>query len=120
MSENESDDPLRPLNAKARPTTQTAVAITTANGATDSARVTAAGRGLNAQKIIDMAMAAGVKIREDKDLAELLARVELDSPVPSDAFMAVAEILAYVYRANGQPNPFDAILPDEDLKNDTD
>ena len=24
--------------------------------------------------------------------------------------MAIAEILYYVYRANGQPNPFDAVL----------
>lgn len=113
-----NDDPLRPLNAKARPTTQTAVAITTADGTTDSARITAAGRGKNAQAIIDMALAAGIKIREDKDLAELLARVELDSPVPSEAFMAVAEILAYVYRANGQPNPFDAILDAQETPQD--
>ena len=122
MPENEPQDdhdPLRPLNARARPTIQTAVAITTADGSADSARITAAGRGKNAQAIIDMALASGIKIREDRDLAELLARVELDSPVPSDAFMAVAEILAYVYRANGQPNPFDAILADEETDNDT-
>ncbi|MCB1556419.1 MAG: hypothetical protein KDJ15_03805, partial [Alphaproteobacteria bacterium] len=52
------------------------------------------------------------KVREDSALAEMLATIELDSPIPSEAFMAVAEILSYVYRANGQPNPFDALVDD--------
>ncbi len=26
--------------------------------------------------------------------------------------MAVAEVLSYVYRANGEPNPFDTVLKD--------
>ena len=42
----------------------------------------------------------------------MLAAIELDSPIPAEAFMAVAEILSYVYRANGMPNPFDAVLQD--------
>ena len=42
-----------------------------------------------------------------------LAQIEIDSPIPSEAFMAVAEILAYVYQANGKPNPFNVLL-DED------
>lgn len=112
----DADNALRPLNAKALPPTagQTAVAITTTKDGVSGeavAKITAAGRGHVARKILDMAFAAGIKVREDRDLAELLAKVELDSPVPSEAFLAVAEILAYAYRANGQPNPFDAILP---------
>ena len=43
----------------------------------------------------------------------MLAKIELDSPIPSETFLAVAEILSYVYRANGEPNPFDAILSSE-------
>jgi flagellar biosynthesis protein len=59
---------------------------------------------------MQLAFDNGIKVKEDGALAEMLAAVELDSPIPSEAFMAVAEILYYVYRANGEPNPFDAVL----------
>ncbi|MCH7861928.1 MAG: hypothetical protein IH998_09615, partial [Proteobacteria bacterium] len=39
-------------------------------------------------------------VREDADLAEILQAMEIDSEIPVAAFAAVAEILAYVYRAN--------------------
>lgn len=64
-------------------------------------RVVATGRGYVAERILEVAFAAGVKVRQDADLAELLAAVDLDSTVPLEAFTAVAEILAYLYRANG-------------------
>ena len=41
-------------------------------------------------------------MREDADLAELLSHVNIDSEIPLAALAAVAEILAYVYRAKGQ------------------
>ena len=44
-------------------------------------------------------------VREDPDLAEILAAVEIDSVIPLSAFIAVAEILGYVYRANNQSIP---------------
>ena len=40
----------------------------------------------------------------------MLVEIDVDSPIPSEAFMAVAEILSYVYRADGKPNPFDITL----------
>ncbi len=39
------------------------------------------------------------------DLVALLDAVELDMEIPLEAFIAVAEILAYVYRANGRQPP---------------
>ncbi len=83
-------------------------------------QVTAAGRGEVARKILEIAFQNGVKVREDANLAELLAKFELDSPIPTEALMAVGEILAYVYQANGEPNPFDAILKEEMAKHETD
>ena len=53
-----------------------------------------------------------IKVREDSDLADMLASLELDSPVPTEALMAIAEILSYVYRANGEVDPFNALLED--------
>lgn len=67
---------------------------------TDAPRVTASGRGKLAERILKIAFASGVKVREDADLAQVLAAVEVDSMIPLEAFMAVAEILAYVYRVN--------------------
>lgn len=63
--------------------------------------VTASGRGAVAEQILQLAFAHGVKVRTDPDLAEVLAAVEVDTVIPVEAFVAVAEILAYVYRANG-------------------
>lgn len=65
-------------------------------------KVVASGRGALARNILDRAFASGVKVREDADLVQLLAAVDVDSVIPLEAFMAVAEILAYVYQVNQQ------------------
>jgi flagellar biosynthesis protein len=65
-------------------------------------RVLATGRGEFAQVILDIAFKHDVKVREDSDLAEILAAVDLDSEIPVEAFIAVAEILRYVYANNNQ------------------
>ena len=64
-------------------------------------KITAAGYGKLAEQIVALAFANGVKVREDADLAQMLAAIEIDSDIPSEALVAVAEILAYVYKANG-------------------
>jgi flagellar biosynthesis protein len=64
-------------------------------------RVTATGRGALAEQIVALAFANGVKVREDRDLAELLASIDIDCEIPTEALLAVAEIIAYLYRANG-------------------
>lgn len=103
-------DDLTPSNIKKKPKIQTAVAITGGLSEDDIPRITAAGRGKLAEQILQLAFQNGIKVREDSALAEMLAKVELDSPIPSEAFLAVAEVLAYVYKANNEPNPFDAVL----------
>lgn len=64
------------------------------------AQITASGRGKIAEQILDIAFKNGVKVREDQSLAELLVQLDLDTPIPSEAIVAVAEILAKVYEAN--------------------
>lgn len=76
-------------------------------------RITAAGRGHLAEKILALAFENGIKVRQDSDLAEMLAKIELESPIPTEAFAAVAEILSYLYKANGAANPFDAVFEDD-------
>lgn len=108
--ENDPQDPFKPLNLKEKNKRQTAVALKDRTAERLVPQVVAAGRGEIAEKIMQLAFENGIKVKEDGALAEMLAAVELDSPIPSEAFMAVAEILYYVYRANGEPNPFDAVL----------
>ena len=85
--------------------------------------ISAAGRGKIAEAIVQLAFDHDIKVREDSALAEMLVEIDVDSPIPSEAFMAVAEILSYVYRADNKPNPFDISLEDatnEALTTDTD
>lgn len=121
MGQNPPKDPnedLKPLNLKEKPARQTAVAVKDRTRERKVPQVVAAGRGVLAEKILQLAFDNDIKVKEDSALAEMLASVELDSPIPSEAFMAVAEILYYVYRANGEPNPFDAVLKDAIEKDD--
>ncbi len=101
---------LTPLNISKIPGRKTAVALKDGSDEGKAPHISAAGRGKLAEKILQLAFENGIKVREDSDLAEMLAKIEIDSPIPSEAFMAVAEILSYVYKANGQPNPFDSVL----------
>lgn len=110
--DSKDKDPLIPLNIKKKPTKQIAVALKYEHKVDDVPLVSAAGRGKIAEKILQIAQENGIHVREDSTLAEILAAIELDSPIPSEAFMAVAEILSYVYQANGTLKPFDAVLRD--------
>ncbi len=64
--------------------------------------VVASGQGVLAEKILDIAFANDVKVREDADLAEVLQALEIGNETPLEAFAAVSEILTYVYRADGE------------------
>lgn len=77
-----------------------AVALRYHEGDKAAPRVVASGRGAVAERILELAFAHGIKVREDADLAEILAAVEVGQQIPIAAFAAVAEILFYLYRAN--------------------
>ena len=61
-------------------------------------RVVAQGRGLIAQAIIKRAKEHGVFVHESEDLVGLLMQVELDQHIPPQLYLAVAELLAWLYR----------------------
>jgi len=71
----------------------------------DAPIVTAKGEGALAEQILRVAFDRGVKVRTDADLAAVLRASELDREIPYAAYVAVAEILAYLYRANGAAAP---------------
>lgn len=101
------------------PDRKIAVALQEQENKRRAPRITAAGRGHLAEKILALAFENGIKVRQDSDLAEMLAQIELESPIPTEAFAAVAEILSYLYRANGAVNPFDAVF-ENNPENDKD
>lgn len=77
-----------------------AVALTYEFGRPDLPRVVASGRGPVAERILALAEENGIPVREDADLAALLASVELDSEIPAEAMIAVAEIMAQIFLLN--------------------
>lgn len=88
MAEDEESDKLK------------AVAIKYNRGIDEAPKLTAKGSGYIAEKIIELAKAHGVEVRRDEDLVEILHKLDLDMPIPVEAYVAVAEILSYIYRAN--------------------
>ncbi len=91
-----------------RETRQEAVAL--AYSAADKApRVVAKGRGLIAEQIIARAREHGVFVHESPELLALLMQVDLDARIPAQLYVAVAELLAWIYRLeHGQTLPQNA------------
>ena len=88
---------------------RTAVALTYRE--TDAApRVVAKGRGLIAEEIINRAREHGVYVHQSPELVSLLMQVDLDQRIPPQLYVAVAELLAWLYRiergeTTGTTNP---------------
>lgn len=83
-----------------KPSIQKAAAIEYDRSGGNAPTVTASGTGSIAEQILQIAFDRGIKVRQDAELVEILSLVEVDSPIPLEAFAAVAEILAHVYAAN--------------------
>lgn len=77
-----------------------AIALNYQPGSDQAPRVVAKGQGWVARQIIEIAEANGIEIRQDADLAQILAQVDIDAEIPLEAFTVVAEILSYVYEKN--------------------
>jgi len=76
---------------------RTAVALAY-NDHTPAPKVVAKGRGLVAEAIIARARAAGVYVHDSPELVGLLMQVDLDRHIPPQLYVAVAEVLAWIYR----------------------
>jgi flagellar biosynthetic protein FlhB len=65
--------------------------------------VVAKGQGLFAIEIKEVARWSGVPMVENRPLAQALYRsVEVDAPIPAKLYTAVADILAFVFRAKAE------------------
>ncbi|GBG00688.1 hypothetical protein AZSI13_00150 [Azospira sp. I13] len=61
-------------------------------------RVVAKGRGAIAQEIIGKAREHGVFVHESPELVALLMQVDIDERIPPQLYLAIAELLAWLYR----------------------
>jgi flagellar biosynthesis protein len=76
-----------------------AVALDYEAGTRAAPVVVATGRGLIAEKIIEVARENGVIIEANPMLAEALSGVPLDEAIPHELYQAVAEVIGFVLRA---------------------
>ncbi|HUW36321.1 MAG TPA: EscU/YscU/HrcU family type III secretion system export apparatus switch protein [Rhodocyclaceae bacterium] len=68
-------------------------------------RVVAKGRGLIAEEIILRAKEHGVFVHESPELVTLLMQVDLDADIPPHLYIAVAELLVWLYRVEERTLP---------------
>jgi flagellar biosynthesis protein len=59
--------------------------------------IIAKGRGLVATEIIAKAKEHGIFVHESPELVALLAKVDLDDRIPPTLYLAVAELLTWIY-----------------------
>ena len=76
-----------------------AVALDYEPGTRAAPVVVATGRGLVAEKIMELARENGVTIEANPMLAEALSGVPLDEAIPHELYQAVAEVIGFVLRA---------------------
>ncbi len=77
-----------------------AVALSDSDGSAIGPTVVATGAGFLADRIVEEALKSGVPVRTDADLVQILAETEVGEEVPVEAFVALVEVLRYVYDCN--------------------
>lgn len=65
-----------------------------------SPKIVGKGAGHLAEKLLELAKKHNIPIHEDSDLVNILSKLELNDDIPPSTYIAVAEILSFIYRAN--------------------
>jgi flagellar biosynthesis protein len=66
-----------------------------------------------AQAIIERAKEHGVYVHESEDMVGMLMQVELDEHIPPQLYLAVAELLAWLYRLERGDSPANSPLANQ-------
>lgn len=91
--------------ARKRTDRQEAVALRFRSGQDRVPRLTAKGSGFIAERILEIARANYIPIRQDKNLVQVLSLLDLNQEIPPSVYQAVAEILAFIYRVSNRQAP---------------
>ena len=78
----------------------TAAALGYDRGDESAPRLLARGRGNVAERILARAQEHQIPIERDPDLLQCLDSLEIGNEIPVEAYQAVAQILAFLYRKN--------------------
>lgn len=65
-----------------------------------SAKVISSGSGDLANEIVRIAKEYNIAVKQDKDLAEVLATLDIYENIPNDMYEAISEILQELYKIN--------------------
>jgi len=60
-------------------------------------KVVAKGKGKIAEKIIEIARQHGITVQQDKELVEILSKLDIGEEIPPHLYEVVAKIFAYIY-----------------------
>lgn len=60
--------------------------------------ILASGRGAVADEILRIAEENKIPLYENRELANMLAKLEIDTEIPSQLYVLVAEVLFFVYK----------------------
>ncbi len=82
-----------------------AVALKYKPESNNAPKITAKGTGAVAEKIIEIAKKFDIPIKDDPDLVEVLSRLDIEEEIPPAVYVAVAELLAFVYSLNRKKRP---------------
>ena len=79
---------------------RTATALRFRPGSDDAPEVVASGSGHQADKVLALAEAHGIPVKEDPLLAEALAQLAAGTEIPPDLYVAVAEALLWAWKVD--------------------
>lgn len=88
------------MSAPRTPRRPAAIALRYRRADDPAPRIVAAGSGPVAERILELAREHGLPLREDPDLVEALAVLDLNALIPPELYDVIAEVLAWAYRAN--------------------
>jgi len=88
----------KPEKEKTAPTKRTAVAMRYDVEKDKAPLILASGRGAVADEILRIADENKVPLYENRELAQTLAKLEVDAEIPPQLYVLVAEVLFFVYK----------------------
>ena len=88
-----------------KPSQKKAVALQYRPEKNAAPKVSAKGSGRVAEKIIELAKPHGIPVKDDPDLIEVLSKLDIEEEIPPNVYIAVAELLAFVYSINRKKQP---------------
>ena len=100
MTEKKKDNPNASDQEKVEITGTEAVALSFDPAKDRAPKVAAKGEGDLAEEIIRLALEHGIPIKYDPDLLQVLSKLDVGQAIPEEAFLVVAELLAFIYWVN--------------------